>query len=158
MADKKPESVLWGHLRKQLLRAAPSAHLVRVENMTCDGHPDVDLCVGGVATSMELKRVSYWPKRAATVVRLPHYTEGQRGWLKKRILAGGRVAVLLGVDREDVSEYLLFTGASVLAVGCVSRADLYALAAGHWHGGIDGAEFVRVLAQARRTVGRVIGR
>jgi len=108
------------------------------------GYPDVDLCFAGCDWHVELKRIPWWPKLKRSIVRVPHYTKGQRDWLKKRLLAGGKVALLLAIDREDTKEYFLFTGGNVLLVGKMDRATMHERAAGHWTDNINGADVAAI--------------
>lgn len=143
------ESDLWKHMKKQLLsavrsRAASPYHSIylrRVENILNDGHPDVEYCYLGEAGVIELKQRREWPKRVSTIVRLQHYTKEQQNDLKDRILAGGRVALLLQVAED----YLLFTDARVLIVGKVIRAELERAATRIWQGAINGRELLEEL-------------
>lgn len=106
-------------LRKAGLDARP------VENPVDPGFPDVEY-IGGV---IELKAVDDWPKRDETELKLEHYTQEQRIWHERRAHFGGRIHVLLQVDRE----YLLFTGATAAAhLGRAPRATLYDLCCARW--------------------------
>lgn len=72
-------------------------HPVRVENaLTTLGLPDVNISTGWV----ELKWAKSWPKKESTPFRLPHYTDEQRAWLKKRGDAGGGAWLALQVRTE----------------------------------------------------------
>jgi len=145
MPGKSPESRLWEHFRDTLRSQDKTCHAVRVENMLEEGYPDVDLCFAGADWHVELKRLPWWPKRPATIVRVTHYTQKQRDWLKKRLLAGGNVAVLLAVDKEAVPEYFLFTHGAVLLVGKMDRTTMHERAAGHWEGKINARQLGAIL-------------
>jgi hypothetical protein len=127
-----PESDLWTHFKAIVEGADPAAHLVRVENTLSPGYPDVDYCIAGREGHVELKVLRTWPKRAATVVRVPHYTRAQRDWLVDRHKAGGHVHILIRV----ADEYLLFSGGAVVMVGRLARADMYEVCATRWQGKI----------------------
>lgn len=63
------------------------------------GVPDVSACFGFSTQWIEIKASSSWPKRPATPVRWPHYTELQAHFLRSR---GGWLTARIG------REYLLW--------------------------------------------------
>jgi penicillin-binding protein-related factor A (putative recombinase) len=101
--------------RKQLRQAGRTLagqrpDLMRVENATQSGTPDVNGCWQGVEFWVELKKVPR-PRNARTPVRVPHFTPQQRAWLKTRTRHGGRAFVLIQIGRayflhgpEDVDQ------------------------------------------------------
>ncbi len=97
------ESSFWTKLRKGL-QNPPDTHLVRIENAIYSGTPDVSYCIsapfGSTEGFIELKYLKEWPKRAATIVRLPHFTRQQRTWLHDRHMAGGKCYLCLGVKKS----------------------------------------------------------
>lgn len=98
-------------LRKEGMDARP------VENPIDPGFPDIEY-IGGV---MELKACAGWPARAATPLRLDHYTQEQRIWHSRRWRKGGTVFVLVQIG----SEFLLFNGQVASDVlGIVNQAEL----------------------------------
>lgn len=108
------ESAMWKKVRPILLAAKLDP--VRVENPIYPGTPDVNLCDG---RWLELKCIEAWPARAATPVRIPHYTPQQRVWLYRRWrYAPGSTLLLLEVRAED--QWLLFDGD--IAAKIVGRA------------------------------------
>jgi hypothetical protein len=98
------EKDLWATMRDCVKRAG---HFERLENMVGVGRPDVNYCVRGVEGNIELKWAERWPARANVPLALPHYTPRQRNWHRVRLSAGGRVYVLLEVQRPTPT-YLLF--------------------------------------------------
>jgi hypothetical protein len=75
------ESGFW-KLIKSKWSVIPGIKLMRVENPTSPGTPD--LCVGfrGKCYWIELKQLrDGWPTRANTIVRIDHYSAEQRLWL-----------------------------------------------------------------------------
>lgn len=74
----------------------------RVENSVGPGTPDINFIGGWI----ESKFLDAWPKRAKTVVRVPHYRPDQRAWHVKRCAAGGIVFVVIQIG-DDV---LVFDG------------------------------------------------
>lgn len=131
---KKRESVMWSKIRGMLSRLDP----VRIENKIGSGTPDVNSVAGWI----ELKCLPAWPKREDTVVRLPHFTQEQRTWLRRRRLARMKLAgtgkstcagefVLLHVF--DCDEWLLFDGlAAAEHLGFMERKNLYTIATARW--------------------------
>lgn len=116
------EAQLWSALRSKIGRFG---HLVRIENLTEKGTPDVEGSIRGVGFWIELKEIPAWPIRPETPVRIPHYKPEQRLWIRARTLAGGRVFLLLRVGKHPAARYLLFGGGYAWErVGNVSRAEL----------------------------------
>lgn len=66
-----------------------------IENRLKGGTPDVNY-IGGW---MELKWLRSWPVRGG-VVSLPHYTNGQRLWLRRRGKRGGVAMLVLQVGKN----------------------------------------------------------
>jgi len=89
-------------MRRHVVRALRGLHAVSVENAVGTGMPDVNYADGW----LELKSVARWPTRPSSPLRVPHFTQEQRLWIRRRQEAGGRVHVLLKVERE----WLLFDG------------------------------------------------
>lgn len=92
------EATFWDELRTGILQAYPGSHLVRIENRVGAGMPDVNGCIEGVDFWAELKAIESAPKRKG-IIRIPHYTQEQRLWIRKRGRAGGRVGLALKVGR-----------------------------------------------------------
>lgn len=85
------------------------------------GMPDVNYCIDGEEGWIELKSVDNWPKRPDTPIRLPHYTVEQRAWQRQRGEAGGKVFILLRVERE----YMLFDWPwAIRRLGMANKEDL----------------------------------
>ncbi len=120
------ESSLWQTFKKH---HGPGGHWVRIENECEKGTPDVNGRVaGGVDWWVELKYSPAWPKRAATPVRVKHFTFEQRSWLVLRGKNGGMCGVLWQIERE----YLFFDWRAAPYLGELYRAELYQLAI--WRG------------------------
>lgn len=115
------EAAFWGTVKDALFGWDP----VRVETSEKDGIPDVNHVHGWI----ELKQEDEWPVRPDTPLRVPHYSQQQRVWHKRRCLAGGRCHVLIKV-KNDI---LLFWG-DVAAdhLGHLPRAELLKHAHCHW--------------------------
>lgn len=114
----KAESLMWRKLRPVLLAAKLDP--VRVENPIHPGTPDVNLANG---FWIELKCILGWPARAATPVRISHFTPQQRVFLYKRWkYAPGSTFLLLEV-RSD-RQWLLFDGnVAAKVVGHLTTAE-----------------------------------
>ena len=98
------EKDLWATLRD---RMKLHGHFERIENMVGRGRPDVNYCIQSSEGNIELKQIQNWPTRAETVVPIKHFTPQQRIWIRQRCAAGGRVFVLLEVDRPIPCYFLL---------------------------------------------------
>lgn len=106
----RSERALWQLVRERLKPYA--ADLERVENAIGYGTPDVHYCLtyrGHTGEGwLELKEIEAWPKDAARVVRVEHYTPQQRVWARKRWLRGGKVYMLLRV--KETQHIMLIDG------------------------------------------------
>ena len=68
------------YMRQQVIQALKGYHPISVENLVYPGTPDINCTLGWI----ELKQVGAWPKRANTPLRVPHFTQQQRVWLRER--------------------------------------------------------------------------
>ena len=83
--------------RRTVVRALSGLHAIPVENpVACPGTPDVNYVEGWI----ELKNLRSWPKRAATIVRIEHFTEQQRRFLRRRCDYGGLGMAAVAVPRR----------------------------------------------------------
>lgn len=107
------EAQFWSdEVRKNLLKFDPQADLTRIENAVQLGTPDVNGCLRRTDFWLELKNLQRYPTKITKdnpnlIVRIPHYTQSQRLWHRRRGRAGGRTGVLLRVC-YPVKEYLYF--------------------------------------------------
>lgn len=111
-------------LADRVMKILKPLHGIRVENPCLPGTPDVN-CVGDVW--IELKQQDKWPVKPETPLKLDHdYTPQQRLFAEKRITRGGKVYLLLQVDRD----YLLLRGFPEAAelIGEATQAELKAAA------------------------------
>lgn len=122
------EAKLTSQVRKLL--KGPNRYTLRVETTTELGVPDLYYNLHGGTGWVELKWKRVWPSRAATTVKLPHYTDQQRRWLMREGRCGGRAWLLLQVD----TDYLLFDWRAAQAVGYLTKAELYKVARCVWDG------------------------
>lgn len=114
-----------------------SLHPVRIENaLTTLGLPDVNMAPGWC----ELKWSRSWPKKETTPLRLDHYTDEQRLWLRKRAAAGGNAWLALKVR----SEWFIFDAAGAQEVGNLTRAELMEAAIAYWPAKPTAEELCRV--------------
>ena len=114
-------------LRSVVVETLREFHAIAVENPALPGTPDVNY-VGGW---LELKSLDRWPARAATPVRIEHWTPQQRVWHVLRARAGGRSFVLIEI--VDPGDVLLLDGpAAVSFIGKANRAQLLELAVKSW--------------------------
>jgi hypothetical protein len=135
LPPKSNESDLWTQVKRALKHPRHDVH--RVENSVSLGYPDVDYCLDGATGWIELKRRPAWPKRASTIVKLPHYTQAQRQKLVKRGQCGGLAFLLVQV----ADDYLLFDWVAAAGVGLAwTRVELFIHARCAWHGHLTGDE------------------
>lgn len=89
----------------------------RVENAVGTGMADVEACLDGSQTWIELKCETR-PSDPSTKIKA-RFQPSQIPWLKKRIKAGGRAFVLLQVGKGHDAERYLIPGdaAEILARG-----------------------------------------
>jgi len=119
------EKTMWETIRPELIAAGLDP--VRVENGAVGiGTPDVNITTGWI----ENKFARRWPPREGPL-RLDHYTPKQRAWALRREKAGGKVWLLLRVDKE----WLLFSGGSaalLLGTDEGTREALYRAVIARW--------------------------
>jgi hypothetical protein len=141
------ETAVWAALRKHL---RPKGHIIRIENSTERGTPDVNYCLDGVEGWIELKEIDAWPVRANTCVRLDHYTNYQRIWHQLRSYANGRIHVLIHVPAAR--QWLMLRGLdAVKALGSCTRERLEELACVNVTGPYPGAQILAELMKDPRT-------
>ena len=104
------------------------------------GTPDVNYSEGWI----ELKWLRYWPVRDNTVVRIDHFTDKQREFLKRRWELGGNAWLLL----QRRQEWLLFHGLDAHDyVGNLTRTGLYRCARMRWTKGLKNEELIECLTR-----------
>ncbi len=124
--------------RARVVRGLADLHAVAVENPVMPGTPDVNYVEGW----LELKCLSRWPRGEETPVRVPHFRREQRIWIRRRALRGGRVHVLLQVERD----WLLLPGQwAADRLGEAPRAELIHHARGVWFNKMNMKELVQCL-------------
>lgn len=129
-------------LRRRVVTALKKLDAVSVENSVYPGTPDVNYMEGWI----ELKKISKWPKRVTTIIRINHFTPQQKVWLRRRWEAGGQVYLLLQVGQE----FLLFPGdKAALLLGNVPRKQLCEGACQTWYGKAMDKEIAECLSKRR---------
>lgn len=127
--------------RQRLIRAIKPLHPIPVENSVRAGTPDVNYAEGWI----ELKWLRSWPKQTSTPVRLPHFHQGQRQWLKARWRARGLAFLLLQCNKE----WLLFRGPDAAEyVGNATRHELYSYCLVRWDNGLNNVELKKWLLKS----------
>ena len=91
----------------------------------------VDL--GGVHGWMELKQLDDYPAREESIVRVEHFTDKQKIWLRKKGKAGGSTWLFMQIKRD----YYLFRWNQIDVVGQVNAAELARSAFYLWKGKMD---------------------
>lgn len=100
------EKSLWAALRKGMQWDEATRH----EDCAALGVADVSFCTGAHHGWLELKHVVEWPVREATPLRIPHFTDDQRHFLRQKQRYGGHTWLLVQVGRC----YLLYSAAQDL--------------------------------------------
>jgi hypothetical protein len=127
-------------MRSRVVRALRSLDAIGVENPVYPGTPDVNYVEGW----LELKWLRAWPVNPNTVVTIEHYTQQQRIWIYRRWCKGGRVHLLLQVQKE----WLLFNGRVAYEhLGRVSQHALYQYAEQVWKDGLQDSQLVKYLEE-----------
>jgi hypothetical protein len=121
------ESSLWNTVRKNLSKYKA---LTRHEDIAGAGIPDVSYAPAGSSGFgwIELKHVPDFPKRVNTPVRIKHFTEEQRFFLKDKGERAGYCWVLLQISNE----YFLFDHTVIDKLGYVPAYELKTIAVQHW--------------------------
>lgn len=113
-------------MKPWVIRALKPIDAVSVENRVGPGTPDVNFIDGWV----ELKSLDTKPKRLDTTkIKIDHYTPQQRAWILKRWMKGGKVFLLLQLEKE----WFLFDGMyAARHVGKVVYQELIDNAVAYW--------------------------
>lgn len=115
------EAGLWSTMRQQMGANKYWKEATRHEDSISKGIADVSyVSNGGHHGWIELKKVSQWPARDSTILRIDHYTDDQRIWLKQKGRAGGFTWLFLQVARD----YLLFDHVGCQELGLLNRSSL----------------------------------
>lgn len=128
---------------KNNLSRVPGLHYERIENQVGIGTPDLNLCYQGAEAWVELKRLDAFPKRAATPVRINHFTVEQKLWLRRRGEAGGRAWLFVQVGQE----YFLFDWGEAQCVCSYTQAEWRENYRASWKGRCNWSEWLRVVTE-----------
>lgn len=126
------ESSLWQRIKKTgiktLVNSGYSVHMTRIENAAGIGHPDVEGCINGNQTWIELKS-EMRPKRVNTPVHIKDQ-QSQSEWHKERTAAGSRIHwVLLQVGEDNEALLYLIPGMYYDRLKSIAEVELKALSA-----------------------------
>jgi hypothetical protein len=136
------EKGLWSTMRVQMGSNKYWREATRHEDSLQKGIADVSFVANnGYHGWIELKKIKEWPKRESTIVRIEHYTDDQRIWLKQKGRAGGCTWLFLQVGRD----YMLFNWKAAQEVGRLPKQQLMRSASLVSEKGMDWAELGRVL-------------
>lgn len=114
-------------MRSRLVLRCKDLDMKPIENKVAKGTPDVNYIDGW----LELKWLRGWPPKGGPVA-IPHYTNHQRLWLKRRWARGGRSFLVLQVRNE----WFVFCGCDALPVGTLTRDQLHEIAFEHYGDGL----------------------
>ena len=115
-AMRQPEQRLYDWMQRKIGHVAM---LERVENRVKKDTPDLYLaCRSGerpLVGWVELKVLDRFPARAATPVKINHWTTGQRFWALRHRQHGGTTWLVVAV--EDVQQVFVFDAAELATEG-----------------------------------------
>jgi len=137
------EAALRNYVRKGL--HAKGMLTTHHEDALNSGIPDLSYSGGAVNGWIELKWLEAWPKRADTIVRIPHYTKEQKHFLLSRGRAGGRCWLLLRVAKE----IFIFHHDLAQGLGEMTQQGTRASCSGSWgkKGRLDFEQLTRLLTR-----------
>jgi len=107
--------------RARLVKVLAPLNAIPVENRVRAGTPDVNFCGGWI----ECKKLSEWPKKPETVVKLSHpLLKTQEMWIKARCAVNSYELILVCLHAKR--EWLFFNGLVACRVlGRATRVGLY---------------------------------
>lgn len=124
-------------MRGRIVKVLKPLHGISVENRVLPGTSDVNYVEGWI----ELKWIRNFPKKPDSIVRIKHYTNQQKLFIRKRHLSGGKAFLLLQVKRE----WFLFTHPATMEVGKLTRQGLIDSCFKYWNNGLNEEEFIKCL-------------
>jgi hypothetical protein len=94
------ERSTYSSLRKGLLAVNKKIRIDRIENSMVEGMPDVNVCIDGVESWIEIKSPKE-PKRSTTPLFGSNHKLSiqQQGWLKRQYVAGGNAYVFIRTEK-----------------------------------------------------------
>lgn len=108
---KVKESSLWKWLKPAQKKFRRRLQMERIENSVGSGRPDVEICIKGTITPIELKSCDM-PKKDSTKIKVG-IRKTQEGWFLRRIDAGGRAFVLTQISSDKGAYRLLTNGVHI---------------------------------------------
>lgn len=133
------ESGFWNTIKRNI-GGTPGLHIQRVENgLSNPGTPDVELCLRGRTAWVELKLIKSFPARPSTPVKIKHFTEEQKTWLRLRGMSGGKAWLFVQVQGVG---YFLFDWKTAQLVGEMTQVDWWRSAT-WWKGSCDWTSFLK---------------
>lgn len=138
------ESSLWKTLKK---RMKGKWEAERIECVSGLGIPDVyySLKVGESHTAsgwIELKYLKEWPKNDETKIRIGHFTEPQKNFMRRHGKNGAKVFLLIQIDRD----YMLMEWQHAIDIENMVKDEVFLWAEKHWHGSIVPEDLVYFLS------------
>ena len=100
----------------------------RHEDKLSRGIADVSFCQSGHHGWMELKHVDDFPVRDTTLVRIPHYHDYQRNFLRDKGRAGGNTWLFVQVG----GSHFLFDHETAASVGFLTRPQMFDASTWAW--------------------------
>jgi hypothetical protein len=141
------EGGLWSTMRQQMGANKCWREATRHEDALQKGIADVSyISMLGQHGWIELKQVNEWPKRESTILRIDHYSDDQRMWLKRKGKSGAFTWLFLKVHRD----YMLFDWLQAQYVGKLPKDPLKRAACGLWEGRMDWEELGEKLCKETR--------
>jgi hypothetical protein len=113
----------------------------RIESSSGNGVPDVTFGLKDINGWIELKHDKEWPKREATLVKLPLRPE-QKLWINRRGKLAGNVWVIYRVSNDF---FILWWNQIDLACEGWTRAQWPAFSYFHWERRVDFTQLYRIL-------------
>ena len=97
---KRPERNFFEQWRRNMPKTGMVHDLQRIENVTCNGVPDVNYCINGQEGWTELKA---WERvRLTGRFTVPKLREEQAAWLARRATLGGRAYLMCRINKDVV--------------------------------------------------------
>lgn len=132
------ESSFWAYLKGVM---AQCWEATRIETSTALGVPDVTYTIPQGHGWIELKYLQAFPKRATTAVRLAHFTDAQKNWMRQR----GRLADAVWLFVRVGNEFFLFDWRQALECETWTAGEWRQQARGFWAGRLDPLAVFKVL-------------
>jgi hypothetical protein len=149
---RKPEQKLWDRL-SVIMKGRWRAD--RIESETARDVPDIYFMLfdqgprnPSITGWIELKQIKNWHQYRSHVTQVPHFTYGQKKWLREHWEAGENCWLLLQVEKTN--EILFFSGHKAQFVGDCTQGTLYTHAAAVFRGGLPTADYIRGILETHK--------